>query len=189
MEVWMTTYSGEKFNPLEPEEEKIHLIDIAHGLSNTCRYSGQCKFFYSVAQHSVLLARSLPDYMKATAFLHDAAEAYLTDIPSLVKPALSGYSAIENNLLYTIFKRFDMTYDFSNRYISGKFFRNLEYPLLAAEVSRLVKNSEGWYLPEKPLDVEIHYWDPFTAETAYLTECLPYISKLEDKYHDNTNRS
>ncbi len=172
MEVWITTYLGEKFNPLDPDKSKIHLSDIAHGLSNTCRYSGQCKFFYSVAQHSVLLARSLPEHMRPTALLHDAAEAYLTDIPSLIKPALCGYKAIENNLLYAIFDKFGMTYDYTQRYISDRFFHTIEYSLLAAEVSVLVKNSEGWYLPEKPLNVKIEYWDSFTAESEFLGECV-----------------
>ncbi len=171
MEVWMMTYLGEKFNPLEPDEDKIHLADIAHGLSNTCRYSGQCKFFYSVAQHSVLLARSLPEHMKPTALLHDAAEAYLTDIPSLIKPVLCGYKAIENSLLYTIFNKFGMTYDYTQRYVSDKLFHSIEYPLLAAEVSALVQSSEGWYLPNEPLDIVIEYWNPQKAENEFLEEC------------------
>lgn len=53
------TYLGEEFYPLDPRPGNIHIVDIAHAMSMKCRYTGHSRFFYSVAQHSVLLARYL----------------------------------------------------------------------------------------------------------------------------------
>ena len=51
------TYLGKEFYPLDPKLEDIHIVDIAHAISMKCRYTGHSRFFYSVAQHSVLLTR------------------------------------------------------------------------------------------------------------------------------------
>jgi len=55
-EAWIQTYSGRRFNPTRPHIDAIVIQDIAHSLSMQCRFSGHCKKFYSVAQHSVLVS-------------------------------------------------------------------------------------------------------------------------------------
>ena len=50
---WMQTYSGVQFWPLDPHHSEINIVDIAHALSNMCRYAGHCREFYSVAEHSI----------------------------------------------------------------------------------------------------------------------------------------
>ena len=52
--------SGELFWPLQPRENEIEIEDIAHGLSQICRFTGHTRSFYSVAQHSVLVSRLCP---------------------------------------------------------------------------------------------------------------------------------
>lgn len=63
-----------------PKSEDIDILDIAYPLANTCRYNGQSKIFYSVAQHSVRVAMALPQPFKLEGLLHDAAEAYTGDL-------------------------------------------------------------------------------------------------------------
>ena len=53
---FIQTYSGIEFYPLDPRIEEVKLLDIAHALSNICRFTGHCNEFYSVAQHSVLVS-------------------------------------------------------------------------------------------------------------------------------------
>lgn len=101
------TFTGIWFNPFEPEEEMICIEDIAHSLSNQCRFGGYLPSFYSVAQHSVLTSLIVSDSQKLAALLHDASEAYLIDIPRPVKKKLSNYAEIENGLMRVIAKKYN----------------------------------------------------------------------------------
>ena len=58
---WILTYSGKKFWPMAPRAEDLDIVDIAHALSNNCRYTGHVRKFYSVAQHSVLASQLVPE--------------------------------------------------------------------------------------------------------------------------------
>jgi hypothetical protein len=77
---WIQTFSGVQMHPLDPRPEDVRIDDIAHALSNLCRFTGHTRTFYSVAQHSVLVSRNVPPPAALLGLLHDAAEAYLSDI-------------------------------------------------------------------------------------------------------------
>lgn len=102
------TYSGINFYHLDPSPEEVSLDDIAHALSNTCRFAGHVMEFYSVAEHSVLVSRNLPDHLRLQGLLHDATEAYVNDLPSPLKHSepLRGYREIEEKVWKVIAKRF-----------------------------------------------------------------------------------
>lgn len=61
---------------------------IATSLAKQCRFNGHCQGFYSVAQHSVLVAKNVPRDAKRHALLHDAHEIILGDIIRPMKSAL-----------------------------------------------------------------------------------------------------
>jgi uncharacterized protein len=92
---YLSTFTGNKFFPFAPHPHQIDIRDIAHGLSLLCRFSGQCPYFFSVAEHSIYVANNLPDNLKLEGLLHDASEAYLGDLPRPVKVGLPEYNAIE----------------------------------------------------------------------------------------------
>lgn len=82
---WMQTYSGRKFSLRSPQVADIALVDIAHALSNQCRFNGHCLSFYSVAQHAVEVACCLADAgespeVQFAGLHHDDSEAYLGDL-------------------------------------------------------------------------------------------------------------
>ena len=85
--MWIETYTGKKVYPLEPDEKTLCVEDIAHALALTCRFGGHCSEFYSVAQHSCLVSDLCPGELKLAGLMHDAAEAYLGDVVSPIKPA------------------------------------------------------------------------------------------------------
>lgn len=62
-----------------PNPADIDIEDIAYPLANTCRYNGQVYTFYSVLQHSIRVARMVPDEFRLEGLLHDAVEAYTGD--------------------------------------------------------------------------------------------------------------
>lgn len=105
-EGWMQTYSGRRFTPLDPKIEDIAFIDIAKPLSMMCRYSGHCLRFYSVAEHCVLAALIAPAELKLTMLMHDASEAYLTDMPRPIKGHVIGYYEAEEKLAALIAQKY-----------------------------------------------------------------------------------
>lgn len=108
---WMLTHSGIQFWPLDPRPQDILIADIAHSLALQCRFAGHCRFHYSVAQHSVMVSKNVEPQAAVWGLLHDAAEAYLVDLPRPIKrfSALGDiYRPIEDALMECIAKRFDM---------------------------------------------------------------------------------
>lgn len=98
--------SGVYFNYERPEECPFTIEDIAHGLANTCRFTGQVTTFYSVAEHSLRVAALLPAQEQLAGLLHDASEAFCCDIPKPLKNMLPGYREIEQRVTNAINVRF-----------------------------------------------------------------------------------
>lgn len=95
---YVSTFSGNRFYPLEPRIDHVDIEDIAHGLAYQCRFNGQTQEFYSVAQHSLLVCSLVPTDLRLAALLHDAAEAYLGDMVKPLKVLLPEFAAIEDKV-------------------------------------------------------------------------------------------
>jgi len=87
---WIQTVSGKAFDLLDPQPDMIDLDDIAHALSQLCRFTGHVPGgIYSVAQHSCFVSDNLPTpELRRAGLLHDAAEAYVSDLSNPLKCAL-----------------------------------------------------------------------------------------------------
>ena len=107
----ITTRSGRQVNLLDPQYSQIDIGDIAHGLAYQCRFNGQTSRFYSIAQHSLMVASILPDHLKLAGLLHDAAEAYVGDVVQPLKVLLPDYQSIENRFTQAIGLRFNVNLD------------------------------------------------------------------------------
>lgn len=92
---WIATFTGGKFDFADIENAEIDIADIAHALSNICRFGGHCQKFYSVAEHSYHLANYFlrrndiaakqSAELAIAALWHDAPEAYIGDIVAPLK--------------------------------------------------------------------------------------------------------
>jgi len=107
----ITTYSGVQFTPVTPNPAQLDIKDIAHSLSLMCRGNGHIVHFYSVLQHCIncaheAAARGLSLRVQQACLLHDASEAYLSDITRPVKKHLPKYVEIEDNLQNVIYSYF-----------------------------------------------------------------------------------
>lgn len=162
---WMETFTGIKFYPLDAKPEEIKIEDIAHALSNLCRFGGHCKRFYSVAQHSVLVC-SLANEYKLEALLHDATEAYLIDLPRPIKQSIPEYQEIEKRLSHVIAERFKLAYPYPAKIH--------EYDDIALEIEHqaLLSNKVMWSFeggtPITPKNIVIEIMNPVEAERSFL---------------------
>ena len=87
---WILTNSAQAFDLLNPQSDRVTPTDLAHALSNVCRFNGHCAWHYSVAQHSLLVAYIIeqeggtPEEQLA-GLLHDGPEAYISDLTRPLK--------------------------------------------------------------------------------------------------------
>lgn len=177
---WMQTYSGKRFYPFNPTPESIDIVDIAHALSMTCRYGGHCKQFYSVAQHSVLVASKAPAELALRALMHDAPEAYTGDLIRPIKkhPDMVVFSYVEEIVERAVCAKFDLPYPIMNPAI-----KRLDNRILNDERDAvMVPTNDEWDVPGEPLGVTIKQWSPEMARAKFLSAFETYSSwapKLE----------
>lgn len=103
---WFETFTGRKFSILDPQPEDVDIRDIAHALALTCRYGGMCSHFYSVAQHSMSVSENSDN--KLWGLLHDAAEAYIGDMPKPFKEFMTNFDETESRILAVISDKFGL---------------------------------------------------------------------------------
>lgn len=108
---YITTFTGKHFDPVNPDISAVDIRDIAHALSLTCRGNGHVKTFFSVAQHCINCAmeaeaRGYSRRMILACLIHDAGEAYLSDVPRPFKHSLPEYRQVEEKLLDMIYIKF-----------------------------------------------------------------------------------
>lgn len=108
---YITTYSGMHIEPTNPHADKIHIEDIAHALSLLCRGNGHVKTFFSVGQHCMRCAleaeaRGYTGRVVLACLLHDASEAYMSDITRPLKKYLPQYKIYEQQLLEVIYEKY-----------------------------------------------------------------------------------
>jgi hypothetical protein len=168
---WIQTFLGSQFWPTDPRASEIHLADIAHALSNQCRFAGHCKRFYSVAEHSVevsLVAEHCSDGDLAAArwgLLHDAAEAYLVDLPRPIKYSNVGlgYREAETRVALCVAERFELPWPMPEAV------HHADNVLLATEMVQLMASPPApWEALPKPLAIELKAAPPVIAERAFL---------------------
>lgn len=165
------TSSGVYVNYVNPLVDSIRIQDIAHGLSNECRYAGQCRTFYPVGQHCVLASYFVPNALAMEALFHDSTEAYLKDLPTWLKLLLPGYREIEEKFDVVIRTKFGLTLDPEARLANKKIIKEVDYKLLATEKRDLMpQDGEDWtYLKDvSPMPFTITPWSPKKARRKFL---------------------
>lgn len=169
-ENWIQSYTCRKIALESFNEEMVCIEDIAHSLALQCRYNGHCKIFYSVAEHCVILTKhALSVGWSATQarnlLMHDAAEAYLCDVPRPFKADLGNYYELEKQLETVIAAKFGLDYPHSAE------IKDLDTRILINEKQQIMAPGVYWDMEAfvEPLpDVVIHGWGHEEAESAFL---------------------
>lgn len=152
---YIGTYTGIHFYPLDPRPEDVELDDIAHALSNICRFNGHTNEFYSVGTHSlnvcaVLMSWGWSKTVQLYGLLHDAAEAYCCDIPRPLKPYLEGHKDIESGIMSAVYQHFGLPGPDEN---ICKVVKAADDHVLALEGKTLMHNIGEWNLVEAEGDL------------------------------------
>jgi hypothetical protein len=175
-------FSGAYFQFEKPEqyftEHSLDVIitDLAHALGNLCRYTGHCREFYSVAQHSALVASILPPKLKLEGLLHDGQEAFVNDLSRPLKrmPELAKYTELENNIQRAMYERFGLEYPTSEPV------HHADLVLLATERRDLLHPNGKWAILEgiNPLPDAIRGWGPRLAKSTFISQYNKITGKV-----------
>ena len=172
---YVCTYLGNRFYPSEPRIDRIDIEDIAHGLAFQCRFNGQTTRFYSVAQHSLMVAALVSPRLRLPALLHDAAEAYLGDMVKPLKRLFPEFSRLEIGVLDLIGQRFSVNLR------SQPAIEKADLVALATEKRDLMPHStETWtsLAGISPLPELIDPWSPEEAKQRFMEACIAEIGPL-----------
>jgi hypothetical protein len=163
----MQTYSGRRFWPLDPRPEDVCIEDVAHALSLLTRYGGHCLRFYSVAEHSVHLARHASPEDKLWLLLHDASEAYLSDMVRPLKRFMPEYREAEDRVSAAVYERFGLDPAHEPRTVKA-----LDNRILMDERAQVMRpTGDEWHYggENEPLGVALQFWSPQRAEAHFLS--------------------
>ena len=92
---WCQTFTGGQFWPLHPRPEDVKIEDIAHALSQVCRFAGHSIWPYSVGHHSLLVSANCRPENALVGLLHDAPEAFVGDMVTPLKRDMPTFEAAE----------------------------------------------------------------------------------------------
>jgi len=111
------------FDPFNLDPFDVHIEDIATALGRKPRWSGFGSRVWTIADHSIAVMKEVQEELQIYALLHDAAEAYLADIPSPIKhcvflwnqeaATLEQFRAVEARALAAIFEAFNLKVEYA----------------------------------------------------------------------------
>lgn len=141
---YIQTYTGIKFDLVNPKPEMVSPVDIAHALGRLCRFTGHTANHYSVAQHCVEVSLRVPSELALVGLLHDAAEAYVGDVSSPLKALLPAYQEIEWKVWLAIAERFNVNPD------DIHLVKDADRAALKDEMKLYLNGDEnGWIVPDQ----------------------------------------
>ena len=146
---WIQTYGGRRLSPTNVHTDDLDIQDIARSLSLQCRFTGHCRAFYSVAEHCVRVSNALDAALAPWGLLHDAAEAYVSDLSRALKCEFPQLMEAEKKILQVVAQRYGLVWPMPSEVIKA------DDSLFAAEVRDLVEcGRTGWGI-EVPAHPEI----------------------------------
>lgn len=164
---YIQTVTGRHIFFDRPEDNDYVIEDIAHAAAMNCRFTGHCRFHYSVAQHCVLGSYMVPSAHALGFLLHDANEAYLHDDPTPLKKYLAeqGFEAkadLEHHFDAAIFRRFGVPYPMHSS------IKDADKRMLWTEKRDLMPGPHA-EPPVAPFSFIIEQWAPEVARLRYLS--------------------
>jgi 5'-deoxynucleotidase YfbR-like HD superfamily hydrolase len=178
----LETVSGRKINITDPDPTTIVIEDIAWALSRLPRFSGHSIPYvpYSVAQHCIQVAEELKEHgprMQLLGLLHDAAEAYINDLPSPVKHIPEIHAVIkklEDSLMAAIYTSLKINPPTAEEEIIVKSADKTQQAVEAYNF--MYSRGKDWNLPEVSFTKLQQFREPMTSIDSY----HKFLSYFED---------
>lgn len=159
-------YSGTYFDFEAPEASEFTIFDVAHALSNLCRFTGHCARFYSVAQHSVHVSQIVPAEDAFAGLMHDAPEAFTGDVSKPLKSILPDFRALEDRIERAVFERFGLPAELPASV------KDADLTMLVTEQCQIMRtpDRDQWATANgaQPLTGALPEWSPAEAMGAFL---------------------
>ena len=169
----LETVSGRKIDVTNPDPKTIEITDIAWALSRMPRFSGHSIPYipYSVAQHCVQVMKELAPHgprIQLHGLLHDAAEAYINDLPSPIKhiPEIHAViSKLEDRLMLTIYDAIGVAPPTEEEEIIVKIADKNQQAIEAYNF--MYTRGSDWNLPKVSFKKLQEFEQPLTSVRAY----------------------
>jgi len=170
---WIALASGRPWYPLDPRPDEVTVEEIAHHLSNICRYTGATLWHYPVSQHAVLMCRWLRSaghgpMIQMQALHHDDPEALsgFGDIVRPVKRMVPLISEIEDNIWNVVIApKFGLPFELDPAVTEA------DLRICADEKEHVLEPAAiPWKSNPEPLGISIFYWSQGEAKAQYLSE-------------------
>lgn len=188
------TYSGQAYDFANPDPNTVKLVDIAHALSNMCRFAGHVSRFYSVAEHCVRVSKVLEvqgynQFYQLVGLLHDGHEAYVWDCPRPFKPLLGDVFEDFADKADEVIAASFLPPDTTQKWFHCDEVKTADDMLLVAEAQELMhfgpEHWAGWkkryqYVEPLPFDPGILGWPPDIAERNFLARAAELGVERED---------
>jgi hypothetical protein len=151
--------------------EDVDVVDIAHALSLICRFTGHTKYHYSVGQHSIAVSNLCRPKIAIYGLMHDAAEAYLTDIAHPIKAGFmwngKPFSDVEDYLLDIILKALGVPPPSND---AKKEVVSIDREVGVAESIQLMRHQLSWGRNTRvePANYRVHPWMAEYAEQCFM---------------------
>lgn len=167
---WIGTYTGKHFYIIDPRPEEVCIEDIAHALSQICRFNGHSVETYSVAVHCLNVERYLNQHgydklIRLYGLLHDAPEAYIGDITRPLKKCLGegAVEKIESRIMDAIYAHFGIPKPGAD---AAKAVKDADDYILACEAKRYMVNAREWGLLPQTEGYTLAFSGDLTKEEA-----------------------
>jgi hypothetical protein len=173
-------YGGGYFHLNSGDISEIDILSIASATSRLCRFTGHLidgVEIYSVAEHSVFVSHILermgaPPSVMLQGLMHDASEAYLSDIAAPFKGVIGNYYGVEDAIMERIKDRYLLPRKFDSRV------RLADWYALFIEARQLVcpneeelktwQGYEEYGKSSREYDLPLHCWLPSEGRKQFL---------------------
>lgn len=177
---FIQTYTGSKWY-LEPSKNTEYLLpDIANSLAKLARFNGHSRAFWSVAQHSIILAEQI--YKKIgnkryalAGLLHDGAESVIGDVPTPFRAMFEEAKNIEDIIELQIFKDYGVAEFYKDRTI-----KQYDLRMLRTEIQQLMEH-DMCDQSLIPFDIKLLPQSPSAALSTFYRAFYEYSGLPKDE--------